>query len=70
MTNASPNPPPMARRSWYLPQADADRLAGLVDDLHHLTRRPRYEVLAAVVDVIVGHRPEIEARLASQDSAA
>ena len=53
----------MARRSWYLPQADADRLASLVDDLHFTTRRPRHEVLAAVVGVIVDHRAEIEARL-------
>lgn len=63
MTSPSPDQPPMARRSWYLPQADADRLAQLVDDLHFMTRRPRYEVLAAVVGVIVDHRPEIEARL-------
>ncbi len=59
----------MARRSWYLPRADADRLAELVDDLHFTTRRPRYEVLAAVVGVILEHRPEIESRLA-KDSAA
>ena len=60
----------MARRSWYLPQADADRLASLVDDLHFTTRRPRHEVLAAVVGVIFDHRAEIEARLARQGSAA
>jgi hypothetical protein len=66
----TPGHPPMARRSWYLPQADADRLALLVNDLHFTTRRPRHEVLAAVVAVIVGHRAEIEARLTSQGSAA
>ena len=48
----------------------ADRLAAAVDDLHYLTRRPRHEVLAALVDVALSHRAEIEARLASQDSAA
>jgi len=59
----------MARRSWYLPQADADRLASLVDDLHFMTRRPRHEVLAAVVGVIVGHRAEIEERLTRRGAA-
>jgi hypothetical protein len=59
----------MARRSWYLPRADADRLAELVDDLHFTTRRPRYEVLAAVVGVIVEHRGEIQARLAKGSAA-
>ena len=61
--------PPMARRSWYLPQADADRLASLVNDLHFLTRRPRYEVLAALVGVIVDHRAEIEERLTRPGAA-
>ena len=49
--------------------ADADRLASLVDDLHFMTRRPRHEVLAAVVGVIVDHRAEIEARLTRRGAA-
>jgi hypothetical protein len=61
--------PAMAHRSWYMRADVADRLAAVIDDLHFTTRRPRYEVLAAVVDVTVTHRAEIEARL-SQGSAA
>ena len=45
----------------------ADRLAAAVDDLHYSARRPRHEVLAALVDVVLDHRSEIEARLARQD---
>jgi hypothetical protein len=63
-------PPAMRHRSWYMRADVADRLAATIDDLHYLTRRPRHEVLAALVDVSLTHRAEIEARLASQDSAA
>lgn len=54
---------PMARRSWYLPADVADRLAVLVDDIHHATRRPKHEVLAAALGVAAEHRADIEARL-------
>jgi hypothetical protein len=62
-------PPPMRHRSFYMRSDVADRLAAVVDDLHYATRRPRHEVLAALVDVTVCHRTEIEARL-TQGSAA
>ncbi len=61
--------PPMAHRSWYLRADVADSLADVVTDLHFTTRRPRHEVLAAVIEVAVGHRAEIEARL-TRGSAA
>lgn len=61
--------PPMAHRSWYLRTDVADRLNEAVTDLHFRTRRPRHEVLAAVIDVAFDHQAEIEARLA-QDGAA
>jgi hypothetical protein len=64
-----PAPPLMRHRSFYMRSDVADRLAAVVDDLHFSTRRPRHEVLAALVDVTLGHRSEIEARL-SQGSAA
>jgi len=63
-TPAVPQPPPMRHRSFYMRSDVADRLAAVVDDLHFATRRPRHEVLAALVDVTLGHRAEIEARLA------
>jgi hypothetical protein len=62
-TPAPAGPPPMRRRSFYMRSDVADRLAAVLDDLHFSTRRPRHEVLAALVDVTLGHRPEIEARL-------
>jgi len=53
----------MDRRSWYMPRESADALAQLVDDLHFATRRPKHEVLAAVIAVALAHRSEIENRL-------
>jgi hypothetical protein len=59
---------PMVRRSWYLAAADAERLDAIVDELHFQTRRPKHEVLAAVLGVVADHPDEILARL--QGSAA
>jgi hypothetical protein len=61
--------PPMAHRSWYLRADVADSLADVVTDLHFTTRRPRHEILAAVIRVAVDHRAEIEARLAQAGAA-
>jgi hypothetical protein len=67
-TPAPTGPPsPMRHRSFYMRGDVADRLAAAVDDLHYSARRPRHEVLAALVDVVLDHRSEIEARLARQD---
>jgi hypothetical protein len=59
----------MASRSWYLRTDVADQLADVVSDLHFATRRPRHEVLAAVISVALGHRAEIEAQLAQGGTA-
>lgn len=67
--SAADPPPAMRHRSFYMRSDVADRLAAVVDDLHFSTRRPRHEVLAALVEVTLGHRAEIEARL-TQGSAA
>jgi len=69
MHTDTPPRPPMAHRSWYLRADVADSLADVVTDLHFTTRRPRHEVLAAVIEVAVGHRAEIEARLAHGSAA-
>jgi hypothetical protein len=69
MTTETPQPGPMAHRSWYLRADVAERLADVVTDLHFTTRRPRHEVLAAVIEVAVDHRAEIEARLAKAGQA-
>lgn len=53
----------MRRRSYYLPADVADRLAVVVDDLHHATRRPKHEILAAALGVALEHQADILARL-------
>ena len=64
-----PAPRAMRHRSFYMRSDVADRLAAEVDDLHFTTRRPRHEVLAALVGVSLEHRAEIMARL-TRGSAA
>jgi hypothetical protein len=54
---------PMDRRSWYMPRSSADALAAAVEDLHWQTRRPKHEVLAAIVAAAVEHTDEARARL-------
>ena len=68
-TPAPGTPRTMRHRSFYMRTDVADRLAAVVDDLHYATRRPRHEVLAALVGVTLEHRAEIEARL-TRGSAA
>jgi len=58
-----PDPPHMLHRSFYLRSDVAARLTALIEDLHFGTRRPRHEILAAVVDVTEQHRSEIELSL-------
>ena len=53
----------MRHRSFYMRSVVADQLSEVVDDLHYATRQPRHEVLAALVDVALRHRAEIEERL-------
>jgi hypothetical protein len=59
----------MRHRSFYMRSDVAERLAEVVDDLHFSTRRPRHEVLAALVGVSLEHLAEIKTRL-TQGSAA
>lgn len=58
----------MDRRSWYMPKAVADALADAVEDLHYATRRPKHEVLKALVEVALEHRGEARDRLRGGDS--
>lgn len=53
----------MDRRSWYMPKASADALADAVEDLHYATRRPKHEVLAALIDAALASRGDVQARL-------
>jgi hypothetical protein len=61
-------PPRKKHSSWYLDAGDADRLAGLVDDLHYTTRQPKHVVLGAAVAVALEHLDEIRARLTGGQS--
>lgn len=58
----------MDRRSWYMPRSVADDLASAVEDLHFDTRKPKHEVLRALVEVALEHRGEARARLKGESS--
>jgi hypothetical protein len=64
---ATTPPALMRHRSFYLADDDMDRLACLVDDVHHSLRRPKWECWRALVAVAAEHRAEIEARLSGGD---
>jgi hypothetical protein len=49
-----------------MPASTADALSAAVDDLHYATRRPKAEVLAALVAVALDHRNEAGQRLAGR----
>ena len=46
-------------------KASADRLAGLVDDVHFATRLPKHLIMGAAVNVLDRHRAEVEAEARS-----
>ncbi|MGW6455121.1 hypothetical protein ACWF94_04210 [Streptomyces sp. NPDC055078] len=49
-----------------MPRESADALAKVVEELYFTTRRPKHEVLAAFVSVVLEHIPEAERRLKGQ----
>ena len=61
--NSAKKTTPMDRRSWYMPRANAEALAALIEDLHYETRRPKHEVLAAVVAAALGQKEAVRQRL-------
>lgn len=63
-TTRGEEPPPAVRRSWYMPKPSADALAAAVDDLHFETRRPKLDVIAALVSVALNHQDEARGQLA------
>jgi hypothetical protein len=48
-----------------MPKASADRLAGLVDDVHFAARLPKHLILGAIVTVPDRHREEVQAEATS-----
>jgi hypothetical protein len=57
--------PAMVRRSWYVPLSAADALSAAVEDLHYETRRPKHEVLAALLTAAVKHKDDVRKTLTS-----
>lgn len=53
----------MTRRSWYVTAAAADAFQAAVDDIHHSTRVPKHEVLAALLEAAVGQSDRVERKL-------
>ncbi|NUK93994.1 hypothetical protein HRW16_19580 [Streptomyces lunaelactis] len=51
------------RRSWYTSAAAADAFQAVVDDIHHATRVPKHEVVAALLQAAVEQAPKVEKRL-------
>jgi hypothetical protein len=53
----------MRHRSYWIHTDVADALTSTVDDLHYTHRRPKHEVLSAVVAAGLAHPDEVLARL-------
>ncbi|MFK0113979.1 hypothetical protein [Streptomyces sp. NPDC091217] len=51
------------RRSWYTSADAADAFQAAVDDIHHATRVPKHEVVAALLKAAVEQAPKVEKRL-------
>jgi hypothetical protein len=48
------------RRSWYTSTAVADAFSAAVDDIHHRTRVPKHQVVAALLAAAVDQAPAVE----------
>jgi hypothetical protein len=59
----------MDRRSWYMPRSSADALTNAIADVHWKVRRPKHEVLAAVIEVALAHLDEVETKLQAAKDA-
>lgn len=57
--------PAMDRRSWYMPKDSADALSTAVENLYFATRRPKHEILAALIDAALAEYPAVQSRLTS-----
>ena len=53
----------MTRRSWYVKTAAADAFQKAVDDIHHSTRVPKHEVVAALLEAAVGQTDRVQRKL-------
>lgn len=53
----------MTRRSWYTRTAVADSFQAAVDDIHHATRVPKHEVVAALLEAAVAQAGRVQQTL-------
>lgn len=53
----------MTRRSWYVQTYTADAFQRAVDDIHHATRAPKHEVVAALMEAAVAQASRVERKL-------
>ncbi|MGW1364850.1 hypothetical protein ACWCQP_46545, partial [Streptomyces chartreusis] len=50
----------MTRRSWYMKTTAADAFQAAVDDIHHSTRVPKHEVVAALLEAAVAQADRVQ----------
>ncbi|MFF7366046.1 hypothetical protein [Streptomyces sp. NPDC008125] len=53
----------MTRRSWYTRATAVDAFQRAVDDIHHATRTPKHEVVAALLEAAAGQADRVQRRL-------
>ncbi|MGW1008194.1 hypothetical protein [Streptomyces sp. NPDC002520] len=53
----------MTRRSWYTKTTAADAFQAAVDDIHHSTRVPKHEVVAALLEAAVAQSERVGRKL-------
>ncbi|WP_097870344.1 hypothetical protein [Streptomyces sp. rh34] len=53
----------MTRRSWYTRTTAADAFQAVVDDIHHATRTPKHEVVAALLEAAVKQSDRVRNKL-------
>jgi hypothetical protein len=58
------------RRSWYTSVAAADAFQAAVDDIHHATRVPKHEVVAALLEAAVAQSDRVQRKLTPKGSHA
>lgn len=59
----------MTRRSWYTEAAAADAFQKAVDDIHHSTRVPKHEVVAALLAAAVAQADRVQRKLGKGDAS-
>ncbi|MFJ3699658.1 hypothetical protein ACIPW9_37000 [Streptomyces sp. NPDC090052] len=59
----------MTRRSWYTKTAAAEAFQEAVDNIHHATRTPKHEVVAALLEAAVAQSDRVRSELSHTSQA-